>query len=322
MPDEPKVGHRPYQRVPFRHQVRDRTGAATGPPVTIPPMSDDVVFEPQGRVAVVTGAAGGIGLGMARAFAGAGMSVVLADFDAERLEATAVSLRDAGHDAIGIRTDVSKLADVQALADGVMDAHGRVDVLCNNAGVATFSKLADTTIEDWEWTLGVDLWGPIFGVKVFQPLIGRSPSGHINSTSSVAGLIAGAAVGPYNVAKHGVIALMATLEREFRIGKTAHHASVLCPGPINTDIGRNSVHNRRQAAGERAPATAAGEKLGGKMSNLLSSGMHPDEVGKLVLDAIVHGKFWVFTHPHLLKFIREQQDMAEADRSLSHGRML
>ena len=285
-------------------------------------MSDDVVFEPQGKVAVVTGAAGGIGLGMVRAFAGAGMSVVLADFDGERVDATAAALRAEGHDAIAVRTDVSKLADVRALADAVMDTHGRVDLLCNNAGVATFSKLADTTIEDWEWTLGVDLWGPIYGVKVFQPLIERSPSGHINSTSSVAGLLAGAAVGPYNVAKHGVIALMATLEREFRVGKTTHHASVLCPGPINTEIGRNSVDNRRQAAGERAPATAAGEKLEGKMSNLLAGGMDPDEVGRLILDAVVHAKFWVFTHPHLLKFIREQQEMAEADRSLSRGKML
>ena len=285
-------------------------------------MSDDVVFKPQGKVAVVTGAAGGIGLGMVRAFAGAGMSVVLADFDGERVDATTAALRAEGHDAIAVRTDVSKLADVRALADAVMDTHGRVDLLCNNAGVATFSKLADTTIEDWEWTLGVDLWGPIYGVKVFQPLIERSPSGHINSTSSVAGLLAGAAVGPYNVAKHGVVALMATLEREFRVGKTTHHASVLCPGPINTEIGRNSVDNRRQAAGERAPATAAGEKLEGKMSNLLAGGMDPDEVGRLILDAVVHAKFWVFTHPHLLKFIREQQEMAEADRSLSRGRML
>lgn len=161
-------------------------------------MSDDLVFEPHGKVAVITGAAGGIGLGMARAFTGAGMSVVLSDIDADRVEAAAAGLRAAGHDAIGVQADVSQLADVQAIADAAMDTHKRVDVLCNNAGAAIFAKLFNVTVEDWEWTLGVDLWGPIYGTKVFQPLIQQSEGGgHINTTSSVSGLIAGAAAGPY-----------------------------------------------------------------------------------------------------------------------------
>lgn len=287
----------------------------------------DIVFEPNGKVAVVTGAAGGIGLGMARAFTGAGMSVVLSDIDADRVEAAAAELREAGHDAIGVRTDVSKLDEVQALADATMDTHGRVDVLCNNAGAAVFAKLFNVTVDDWEWTLGVDLWGPIYGTKVFQPLIQSTApdGGHINTTSSVSGLIAGAAAGPYNVAKAGVIALMATLEREFRIQKGPHRASVLCPGPINTNISRNSVRNRKAAAaetaGEIAPLGESGKKLGDKLGGFLSKGMDPDDVGHIVLDGIMHGKFWLFTHPKLLRLYQEQIEMMDPDGLLSMGKL-
>ena len=282
----------------------------------------DITFEPHGKVAVITGAAGGIGLGMARAFTGAEMSVVLADRDGDRVEAAAAELRAAGHDATAVATDVTKLDDVQALADAAMDTHGRVDVLCNNAGAGTFAKIYNLTIDDWEWSLGVNLWGPIYGVKVFQPLIQQSvDGGHINSTASVSGLIAGAAAGPYNVAKHGVIALMATLEREFRIAKSNHRASVLCPGPINTEIGRNSVRNRRDSRGEEARRGDEGKKLGSKMNDFLSNGMDPDEVGRIVLDGMLEGRFWMFTHPKILRLHTEQNELMNFDGSLSQGRL-
>ena len=285
-------------------------------------MSDDIVFQPHGKVAVITGAAGGIGLGMARAFTGAGMSVVIADRDAERVEDAAAELRAAGHDATAVVTDVTKLDEVQALADAAMDTHGRVDVLCNNAGAGTFAKIYNLTIDDWEWSMGVNLWGPIYGVKVFQPLIQQSADGgHINSTASVSGLIAGAAAAPYNVAKHGVIALMATLEREFRIARSNHRASVLCPGPINTDISRNSVRNRRENKGEEAERGAAGKKLGTKMNDFLSNGMDPDEVGQIVLDGMLEGRFWMFTHPKILRLHTEQNELMNEDGSLSQGRL-
>lgn len=295
------------------------------------------VFEPRGKVAVVTGGAGGIGLGMARAFTGAGMSVVIADIDADRTASATDALRTEGHDVIGVAADVSKLDDVRALADAAMDTHGRVDVLCNNAGSGGFAKLEKVTIDDWEWTLGVDLWGPIYGVNVFQPLIERSPDGgHINSTSSVSGLVAGAAAGPYNVAKHGVIALMATLEREFRIAKSNHRASVLCPGPINTDIGRNSVRHRRDAKAETGESSAresstsrsnagrsnaGAKKLAGKMNDFLANGMDPDEVGRIVLDGILAGQFWMFTHPTLLGLLDHQVEAMQLDRTLSRGKL-
>ena len=190
----------------------------------------------EGKVAVVTGAGSGIGLGMARAFAGAGMRLVLADIESTALDAAVAELRGAGHEAIGVRTDVSRLSEVEALATATMDTYGAVHVLCNNAGVGVAAPIGQTSIADWEWTLAIDLWGPIYGVKTFLPLIEAQGEGHLNSTASMAGLLAGPTLGAYNVAKHGVVALMASLERDLRVAKSPIRASVLCPGPINTGM--------------------------------------------------------------------------------------
>src|SRR4051794_16096894 len=231
----------------------------------------------EGRVAVVTGAASGIGLGMARAFTGAGMRVVLADVRKEALDEAVAGLRADGHEAVGVPTDVSQRAEVEALAEATLDAFGAVHVLCNNAGLGIFAPIAKTSVDDWEWILGVDLWGPIYGVHTFLPLIEREDEGHINSTSSVAGLLAGGMAGPYNVAKHGVIALMATLERELRAAKSGVRTSVLCPGAVNTDIGANSVQSRRARKGERSASTEQGQRFGSSMNAALAQGMDPDE---------------------------------------------
>ena len=279
----------------------------------------------EGRVAVVTGAASGMGLGMVQSFAEAGMRVVAADLRADALDGTVATLRAQGHDVIGVPTDVSKLSDVEALASATMDAFGAVHVLCNNAGVGMFSRLANTSIDDWEWVIGVNLWGPIYGIKVFLPLIEQQDEGHINATSSVAGLVAGATAGPYNVAKHGVVALMATLERELRAAKSTVRASVLCPGAVNTDIGRNSVELRRARRGrpDATPArSSAGEKLGSKMAEALAGGMAPRAVGQLVLDAILRDQFWIFTEPRLLRLLQDQVEAMVDDASLTPLRLV
>src|SRR5215207_760106 len=231
---------------------------------------------------------------MARAFADHGLRVVAADVRSDALDATVAELRSKGCDAIGVVTDVSKRTDVEALAEATLDSFGAVHVLCNNAGVGIFAPIAKTSLDDWEWILGVDLWGPIHGVSVFLPLIQREQAGHINSTASVAGLVAGGAAGPYNVAKHGVVALMATLERELRAAKSPVRTSVLCPGAVNTPIAANSTASRRARRGELSARTREGDKLGDRMSAALAKGMAPDDVGRLVLDAILHGTFWVF----------------------------
>ena len=276
----------------------------------------------EGRVAVVTGAASGIGLGMVRAFVDAGMRVVAADVRAAALDEALAGLREAGRDVLGVPTDVSQLADVEALAAATMDAFGAVHVVCNNAGVGMFAPISKTSIDDWEWILAIDLWGPIYGIKVFLPLIEQQDEGHINSTASVAGLLAGGAAGPYNVAKHGVIALMATLERELRAARSPVRTSVLCPGAVNTDIATNSMHNRRTRGGRTSTRTSEGKKLGDKMAGALAGGMEPDDVGRLVLDAIRSDQFWIFTNPRLLRHLHEQIELMVKDRALSRLRLV
>jgi NAD(P)-dependent dehydrogenase (short-subunit alcohol dehydrogenase family) len=284
--------------------------------------------ELEGKVAVITGAGSGMGLGMARAFAGAGMRIVAAEIDHVSLDRAVEELTTAGHEAVGVRTDVSKLADVEALAEAAMDHFGAVHVLCNNAGVCTFATIDKMTIEEWEWTLGIDLWGPIYGVKVFKPLIEQTGTGHINSTASVAGLIAGGAVAPYNVAKHGVVALMCTLERELRSAHSPVRSSVLCPGAVNTPIGRNSQRSRREMRGETDGGQGGGiatgaeaVKLNDRLGDALKDGMDPDDVGHLVLEAIRNDTFWILTNPALAKQQHHQVAAMLEDRSLSRLRM-
>ena len=267
----------------------------------------------EGRVAVVTGSASGIGLGIARAFAGAGMKVVLADVRAEPVEQAADELRRGGAEAIAVRTDVTRLEDVQALAEAALDAFGAVHVLANNAGVGLFRRLAETTIEDWRWTLEIDLWGPIHGVMTFLPIIEREDEGHITSTSSMAGLLAVPQLGAYNVAKHGVVALMATLERELRAAHSPVRTSVLCPGAVNTGIIANSTDSWLQSKGTTPdPARSVGA---------ISGGMEPDEVGRLVLDAVRNDRFWIFTDPNLVASVERQVSAMVSDQALSRLRL-
>src|SRR4051812_25527925 len=267
----------------------------------------------ENRVAVVTGAASGIGLGIARAFAGAGMKVVLADVRDEAVQEAAGALRSSGADVIGVRTDVSKLAEVEALAQAALAAFGHVHVLCNNAGVGLFRPLAKTTMDDWRWTLDIDLWGPIHGVTTFLPIIEREDEGHINSTSSMAGLLAVPRLGAYNVAKHGVVALMATLERELRAAHSPVRTSVLCPGPVNTGFVANSGESRRRFTGAAADAVNAVGDIGG--------GADPDEVGRQVLDAVRGDHFWIFTAPDLVASVQRQTAAMAEDHALSRLRL-
>ncbi len=265
------------------------------------------------RVAVVTGSASGIGLGIARAFAGAGMKVVLADVRKEPLDQAAAELRDRGGRVIAVRTDVTRLDEVEALAAAAVAEFGAVNVLCNNAGVGRFTRIADTTIDDWRWTLDIDLWGPIHGVKTFLPIIEEQDEGHINSTSSMAGLLAVPRLGAYNVAKHGVVALMATLERELRAAHSPVRTSVLCPGAVNTAILANSEESRRRSTGAAEDTADAVGAIGG--------GAEPDDVGRLVLDAIRNDRFWIFTAPHLVASVEQQVAAMAEDQSLSRLRL-
>src|SRR5262245_45978073 len=164
------------------------------------------------------------------------MKVVLADVREDPLRQAASELRDAGAEILAVPTDVTRIDDVEALAAAALDAFGAVHVLCNNAGVSCYASIAETTLEDWRWMLDIDLWGPIHGIKTFLPIIEREDEGHINATASMSGLLAAPRIGAYNVAKHGVVALMTTLERELRAARSPVRTSVLCPEFVNTEI--------------------------------------------------------------------------------------
>jgi NAD(P)-dependent dehydrogenase (short-subunit alcohol dehydrogenase family) len=260
-----------------------------------------------GKVAVVTGGGSGIGRALALAFAREGARVVLADVDRAAMTAVAKEVRALKAKALTVRTDVTRLASVQALADRAWKAFGGVDVLCNNAGVAAWGGLERATHRDWQWVLGVNLWGVIHGIEAFVPrMIAEGRRGHVVNTASMAGLIASQGLGVYNTSKYAVVGLSETLAKDLRphgIG-----VSVLCPMGVETRI-RESERNRPPALrNEGGTETAAVELIGRYLA--------PEAVAQMVLAAIRRGELYVITHdeglePLRRRFERMQRSIAE-----------
>ena len=208
-----------------------------------------------GRVAVVTGAASGLGLAMARRFAAAGMRLVLADVESGPLGTAVDELRSRGHEVIGLPTDVTDAAAVQRLADTAFDAYGAVHVLCNNAGVVKRARTWELTLDDWRWVLDVDLWGVIHGVRAFVPRMVEQGEGHVVNTSSMAGLLPIPNLGAYAAAKSGVLGLSLSMQLEFEQLGDGLKVSVLCPGFIPTGITASARNRPAQLGDEAAPRT-------------------------------------------------------------------
>lgn len=272
-----------------------------------------------GRTAVITGGASGIGLGMARTFAGRGMNLVLADLDESLLATARQEFEGRGVKIATQSCDVSKLEEVEKLAELAMNEFGAVHIVCSNAGVGIPTSARNIKLSDWEWIINVDLWGPIYAVKTFMPILEDQDWGHINATSSMAGLISSQMMGAYNVAKHGVVALMAATERELRAKKTNVHASVLCPGPINTNISQHSVDFRPGGGKPKGDSKNAGKVASNIQTTLEQQGMDPGEVGELVASAIAENKFWILTHPRWSKAVQKQLDALNEDQSLTRA---
>lgn len=253
------------------------------------------------KVVVVTGGASGIGLALARAVTSRGAHVVIADVEQSALDA----VRDGGGlpaDTLMVRTDVSDPASVAGLRDAVLDRHGRVDVLCNNAGVSTFNMLADQTLDDWSWVLGVNLWGVIHGVAAFLPVLrSQGTPAHIVNTSSVAGLVSGVAfLGPYAVSKVGVVAISETLRQELAFTGEPIGVSVVCPSATDTKV-MEAERNRPATAGsERRTQDAENWRLGIKAGFTGPDGLTPEVVAEQIVDAVLTDRFWVITHSDLV----------------------
>lgn len=267
-------------------------------------------------MAVVTGAARGIGRGLARCFAREGMRVVLADIDRGALDRAVAELEAPGAQVLGVRTDVANLGEVEALAKATIDRFGSVHVLCNNAGVAVPGPVGSISMEDWRWTLSINLWGPIHGVQVFLPIMEEQGEGHICSTASESGLYATPCLGAYNVAKFGVVGLMASLERDLRARGSSVRASVLCPGAVATDI-ITSTRNRSPESLAHHIETDETRKFWKVVTKAITQGMDPDEVGSMVLDAIKRERFWIFTHEHVPATALRQAEVMASDQTLT-----
>jgi len=251
-----------------------------------------------GKVAVVTGAASGIGLAFATRFAQEGMKVVLADIEAEPLEAAQAAIRAKGATTIAVRTDVMHEAEVKRLADTAFDTWGNVHVLCNNAGVgggAGADGLWNVPGEDWAWVLGVNFSGVLHGIRHFVPrMLEKGEAGHIVNTASVAGLVTGGTGAPYTISKHGVVALSELLYKDFKARNAKLSASVLCPGWVDTRI-IDSVRNRPPELKPAADVvmTPQMQVRLQAVRAFLKSGFQPEAIAAMVFDAIRSDTFYI-----------------------------
>lgn len=270
-------------------------------------------MELDGRVAVITGAGSGIGRGLAKRCAGAGMKLVLAGYNREPLEITASEL--ASTETICVPADVSKLAGVQALADAAIDRFGQVHLLCNNAGVGPFGALGEISMEDWRWILSVNLWGPIHGVQVFLPIMERQGIGHICSTASESGLYGTAFLGAYNVSKFGVVGLMQSLERDLRARRSPVKASVFCPSAVKSAI-LDSARDRPPEAAAQHTESEATKRFKAMVAGAIQGGMAPEDAAEVVVDAIKKDQFWIFSHPHVPETALKQAEAMVKDNTL------
>ena len=266
------------------------------------------------KVAVVTGAASGIGRATATRLAQEGMKVVIADIDETGLSLVADELIAAGHDAVAVPTDVSSQKEIEALRDAALDTYGAVHVVHNNAGVVASGAIEQISLDLWNWVLDVDLWSVIHGVRTFAPLLKAQGEGHIVNTASTAGLQANPGIGPYNVAKFGVVALSETLRLEF--DGSGVGVSVLCPGPVNTQI---VAAERNLPSGVAASSGAVADRFrSGAAAVLAGQGLDPADVAGMVLDGILTNRFWILTHPDWVDKMEERVALMR-DGRLDHG---
>jgi NAD(P)-dependent dehydrogenase (short-subunit alcohol dehydrogenase family) len=268
--------------------------------------------ELKGKVAAVTGAASGLGRSMALAFAAEGMDVALADVDEAGLKETAALAK--GVRTIRQRVDVSRAEQVAAFCDQALERLGTVHIVCNNAGVSPLGAVWENTVSDWQWILGVNLWGVIHGVRAFTPHLIAQNEGHIVNTASVAGMISPPGSGAYNVTKHAVVALSESLHHDLRERSSAVGVSVLCPAYVPTRI-TDSERNRPAdlPASQKSKETLAREAM---LRKAVTSGkVSADQVAQAVVAAVKENRFYILTHPRIKGAIQARMEDILEDRA-------
>ena len=249
--------------------------------------------ELRNRVAVVTGAASGIGFALAERFAAEGMRVVLADIEGRTLASAAEALRRKAPAVLASQIDVSRSDDMERLARETYDEFGAAHVLCNNAGVAVIGAVHEHSLADWQWVINVNLWGVIHGVRAFVPrMLASGDEAHIVNTSSMAGLTTAPFMSVYDVTKHGVMALSESMYKEFRTTGAPIGVSVVCPGLINTNISRSS-RNRPADVAEEGKYGPMAQAFAQNLEARLAEGYPPSEVAEQVVQGILDGRFYI-----------------------------
>lgn len=253
----------------------------------------------KGKVAVITGGAEGIGKAIAVAAAAEGMKLVLADIDASKLDKTVTEFAANGTEVIGIKTDVSKYEQVEALAQAAFERFGNVHLLVNNAGVAVAKSAWETTQQDWDWVMGVNLYGVTNGLRAFIPtMLEKGEAGHIVNTASVAGLISEPALAAYNVSKFGVVTLSEGLHHDLTLRKSNIKVSVLCPAWVKTRIAESERNRDQSDRCDVSKLDPISLKTGMSIMNAVQNGIPPEKVAADVIEAVKTGKFYILTHPH------------------------
>ncbi|HEX3379470.1 MAG TPA: SDR family oxidoreductase [Paraburkholderia sp.] len=280
------------------------------------------MFEFAGKVAVITGAGSGFGRAFAHKGAALGMKLVLADVNADQLAQTVDALREAGAAAIGVPTDVSNPAQVEALAQAALAAFGKVHVLFNNAGVGTGGFLWESSANDWSWVFGVNVMGVAHGVRVFAPImLAQNEPAHIVNTASVAGLLAPPAMGIYNASKHAVVALTETLYHDLKLAQAGTGGevgcSLLCPAFVPTGIAdaeRARPDELRNPSRPTRSQIAAGKQL---QRAVQSGKLTAADVAEIAFEAIAARRFYIITHPGIMATVKLRHEDIEQLRDPS-----
>jgi NAD(P)-dependent dehydrogenase (short-subunit alcohol dehydrogenase family) len=264
----------------------------------------------RGKAAAVTGAASGLGRAMALAFADEGMDVALADV--ADLSAVENAVAAKGVRALSVRVDVSEAADVERFRDEALSRFDRLHLVCNNAGVSPLGAVWESSVADWQWILGVNLWGVIHGVRAFTPHLVAQNEGHIVNTASVAGLISPPGMGAYNVTKHAVVALSETLHHDLRERGSAVGVSVLCPAYVPTGIADSERSRPAALRNPVEPQSARHEML---KKAVASGKLSADDVARAVVAAVKEERFYVLTHPRIKGAIQARMEDILGERA-------